>query len=127
MTIEKITLSGKDFTVQKPDSIALCFEFVIEWSTSESSVKNARLCAAAIGVYLDKHAILPKYKPLKESPSEYGYKCLDRLLSLKVQGSEVYEKGTKLLTEMASLLPTDQGVEEKKDFFHSASTDSMNF
>ena len=127
MSIEKIKLDSKEFIVQKPESIAICFEFVIAWSTSESPVINARLCAGAIGIYLDKHAFLPKYKPLKESPTIYGYKCLERLLNLKIAGSIVYEVGSKLLTDMASSLPTDQGVEEKQDFFPSTNSEDTNY
>ena len=124
--IKEITLSKKSFAVKKPASIATCFEFVIEWSSSESNVKNARLCAGAIGLYLDKLSILPKYKPMKETPLQYGYTCLDRIMSMGVAGSEVYSVGSSLLFDMASQLPTDQGVEDKKDFFPSTNSDDMN-
>ena len=117
--MKNITLGKKSFEVQKPDSLASVFEFVIAWSTSDNSITNARLCAGAIGLYTDSLAILPKYRPMKETPTGYGYKCLERLLALKVQGSEVFEVGTSLLTDMAQNLPQSEEIEEKKDFFHS--------
>lgn len=124
--MKTIKLGNKEFPIKKPDSIALIFEFVIAWSTSEDAITNARLCAGAIGLYLDHHAILPKYKPIKETPSMYGFKCLDRLLSLKVAGSEIYEEGTKLLTDLAASLPRSKEIEDKKDFFPSAGSEDGN-
>ncbi len=124
--MEKIRLGNKDITVAKPESIALMFEFVIAWSTSEDAITNARLCAGAIGIYTDQHALLPKYKPFKETPMSYGFKCLDRLLALKVNGSEVYDVGTQILTDMALCLPRSEEIEEKKDFFHSTNSDNGN-
>lgn len=122
----KIKLGNNEIEVSKPDSIALIFEFVIAWSTSEDAITNARLCAGAIGIYTDKKAILPKYKPSKETPSSYGFKCLERLLSMKVNGSQIYEEGTKILTDMASHLPRSEEIEEKKDFFPSANSEGGN-
>ena len=122
--MDKIRLGNKDITVSKPDSIALMFEFVIAWSTSEDAITNARLCAGAIGIYIDQHALLPKYKPFKETPMSYGFRCLDRLLALKVAGSDVYDVGTKILTDMATNLPRHEAIEEKKDFFPSTNPDN---
>ena len=122
--MESIRLQNKDISVKKPDSLALLFEFAIAWSLSEDAITNARLCAGAIGIYTDHHALLPRYKPFKETPVSYGYKCLESLLNLKVQGSEVYDVGTKLLSDMASSLPRNEVIEEKKDFFPSTNSEN---
>ena len=117
--MKSIKIGNKEITVEKPKSLALLFEFAIAWSTSEDAISNARLCAAAIGIYIDKHAILPKYRRAKDSPLSYGYKCLERLLELKVAGSDVYDVGTELLSDMARSLPRTEVIEEKQDFFPS--------
>ena len=122
--METIHLQGKEITAKRPDSLALLFEFAVAWSLSEDATTNARLCAAAIGIYIESHGVLPIYKPLKETPVSYGYKCLESLLKLKVQGSEVYNVGTKLLTDMAKNLPRNEAIEKKKDFFHSTNSEN---
>lgn len=119
--MKSIKLGNKELAVKRPASLALLFEFAIAWSLSEDAITNARLCAGAIGIYIDEIALLPKYKPLKQTPLGYGYQCLERLLDLKVSGSEIYEQGTRVLTDMASQLPRSEAIEEKKDFFHSTS------
>ena len=68
----------------KPDSLAVAFEFTSLWAGENDSSVIARLCAGAIGVYIDKSARLPKYRPFTHKPLEYGHICLDRLLQANV-------------------------------------------
>lgn len=107
----------------RPSSMALCLEFMTIWGGAENA-RLLRLCAAAIGVYLDHLAILPKYRPLKGNPLEYGYTILERLLESKVHPEKIYELGSICLVDMSKTIPTSKEVEDKEDFLASANSDS---
>lgn len=100
----------------KPDSLAVAFEFTSLWAGENDSSVIARLCAGAIGVYIDKSARLPKYRPFTHKPLEYGHICLDRLLQANVLPTTIYAQGAKCLADMAKQIPTEQEVKEQANF-----------
>ena len=114
MSIE-LKLGKKTYSVENPESLATCLEFVTLWSSS-ADVKLLRLCAGAIGIYLDKTALYPTYKPTKEEPIEYGRKMLERLLDDKIIASNIYEAGSICLKNMFYCIPTESEVEETANF-----------
>lgn len=101
---------------QTPDSLAVAFEFTSIWAGESDSSVIARLCAGAIGIYIDKSARLPKYRPFTHKPLEYGHTCLDRLLKANVLPGTIYEQGAKCLADMARQIPTEAEVKEKVNF-----------
>lgn len=107
----------------RPASLAVCLEFMTIWGSAEDA-RLLRLCAAALGVYLDHLAIFPKYKPMKQTPLEYGFTLLERLLENKVAPEKIYELGSLCLMDMSKTLPSSKEVEEKEDFLASANSDS---
>ena len=108
------------YDTTKPESLAICFEFTSLWAGQTDSALIARLCAGAIGIYLDTKAILPKYRPFDQKPLEYGHKCLDRLLQRGVPPRRIYDAGAKCLADMAIQIPTEQEVKEQANFSPSA-------
>ncbi len=101
-----------------PPGLAPCLEFVTIWATSENNPAIlARVSAGAIGVCIDHHAKLPKYRPAVHKPGEYGHICLDRLLEYGVPSSKIYEAGSICLVEMSTRLPQEEELEETMDFF----------
>ena len=112
------------YDTQKPTSLAVCFEFTSLWAGQTDSAIIARLCAGAIGIYLDKRAILPKYRPFDQKPTEYGHKCLDRLLERGVPPRYIYDAGAQCLADMATQIPTEAEVEEQANFTASAPADT---
>ena len=108
----------------QPDSLAVCFEFTSLWAGESDSAVIARLCAGAIGIYIDKTAKLPKYRPFQHKPLEYGHTCLDRLLSRGVLPKCIYEAGAKCLADMATQIPTEAEVKEQINFTASGAVDT---
>jgi hypothetical protein len=108
----------------KPDSLAVAFEFTSLWAGENDSSVLARLCAGAIGIYIDKTARLPKYRPFVHKPLEYGHTCLDRLLRANVLPTMIYEQGAKCLADMAKQIPTEKEVKEQANFIHSGGADT---
>ena len=106
----------------RPASLAICMEFVSIWGSAENA-RLLRLCAGALGVYLDHESILPRYRAIKSSPLEYGFTILDRLLSKGVTGEKIYELGSLCLVDMAKAIPTSEEVERKEDFLASTNSD----
>lgn len=97
--------------------LATCLEFVTIWATSTGEpAQMARVTAGAIGVCIDHHAKLPKYRPAIHKPGEYGHICLDRLLEYGVPSSKIYEAGTTCLLAMSKKLPQEDELEETMDF-----------
>ena len=121
--IIKLGILGEKKTEQ-PKSLATAFEFVSLWAGESDNSVLARLCAGAIGLYIDGLKILPKYKPFSEKPLEYGHKCLDRLLEKAVYPPVIFEAGTMLLAHMATLIPAEQEVKEAENFSHSVEPDT---
>jgi len=120
MTI-KITLGNYQKDVEKPTDLATCLEFTLSWGeASDNNVDLLRVCSAALGVALDKEALLPKYRPERDKINIYGRKVLGRLLDQKVSSSDIFQSGSAVLQAMAAAIPQKEEVEEKKDFFHSA-------
>lgn len=120
MTIE-IKLGNYHKEVAEPTDLATCLEFSLVWGdVSEDPAGLIRMCAGAIGVALDKEAMLPKYRPDKTSILSYGRKVLERLLEKNVPLQDIYDSGSNILVLMTKKIPTQKEVEEKKDFFHSA-------
>tara|TARA_Y100001973_G_C5188660_1_gene329472 strand:- start:1069 stop:1437 length:369 start_codon:yes stop_codon:yes gene_type:complete len=101
---------------QPPKSLAIAFEFVTNWAGEENTAKICRLCAAAIGVYLDHLQKLPRYRATKETPSEYGYRCLEKMLAAGIPPKIIYEQGALLLAKMSTLIPQDEEVIEAENF-----------
>ena len=101
---------------QDPQSLAIAFEFVTSWAGEENTSTVCRLCAGAIGIYLEGYKRLPKYRPMKESPAEYGYRCLEKMLAAGVLPKYIYQEGGKALTQMTTLIPTDEEVTETENF-----------
>lgn len=119
MTI-KITLGNYQKEVEKPTDLATCLEFTLSWGeASDNNVDLLRVCSAALGVALDKEALLPKYRPERDKINAYGRKVLGRLLEQKVSSSDIFQSGSAVLQAMAAAIPQKEEVEEKKDFFHS--------
>ena len=108
----------------KPDSLAIAFEFTTLWAGEGDSSVLARLCAGAIGIYIDKSARLPKYRPFVHKPLEYGHTCLDRLLKANVLPTMIYEQGAKCLADMARQIPTEERVKEQANFTASGGADT---
>jgi len=97
--------------------LATCLEFVTIWATStEQPAQLARVTAGAIGVCIDHHAKLPKYRPAIHKPGEYGHICLDRLLEYGITSSKIYECGSTCLLAMSKKLPVEEELEETMDF-----------
>ena len=101
---------------QPPESLAIAFEFETGWAGEEDTTAICRLCAGAIGIYLDQLKKLPKYKPFTEKPAAYGYRCLERLLAGGVLPRIIYLEGGKCLAHMATLIPRDDEVTEAENF-----------
>ena len=99
-----------------PKSLAGAVECVSLWAGDNDHATVGRLCAGALGVFLDSTKKLPKYNPLKEQPLEYGHRCLDRLLSAGIVPVRIYEEGAKCLAEMARLIPSEQEVSAAENF-----------
>jgi hypothetical protein len=114
---------GGEINLTAP-SLATSFEFVSLWTSESDNAQLARLCAGALGVCLDHTRKLPKYRPGKSSPLEYGHTCLDRFLSEGITASVIYEEGVKALGFMASKIPTESEVEEKANFTRSTNLDT---
>ena len=108
-------LKSKEYKVDPPKSLATCLEFITLWS-NEDPVSLLRLCSGAIGVALDKEAIYPAYKPLKDDPLSYGRIMLERLLEDGVKASQIYSAGSASLVEFARQIPSEEGVEDKANF-----------
>jgi len=106
---------GGEINLSTP-SLATCFEFVSLWSAETDNAMLARLCAGSIGVCIDHVAKLPKYRPNKHRPFEYGHLCLDRLLGEAVTASVIYEEGIKCLSFMSTKIPTEAEVDERANF-----------
>lgn len=117
----QIDIQKKSFVGLRPESLATCLEFVTIWGDSEG-VDLLRLCSGAIGVYLDKEAVYPSYKPLKEKPLQYGRKVLEALLKDRVAPAKIYEYGSLCLKDLYQAIPLEEAVEETANF--SPSTDS---
>lgn len=123
MNIE-IKLGDYSKSIPKPTDLATCLEFTLSWGeASDDNVDLLRVCAASIGVALDKENLFPRYRPDKEKISVYGRKVLERLLLKNISMNDIYSSGTIVLTAMAEALPKNKEVEEKKDFFHSPEED----
>ena len=103
-------------TGQPPKSLAIAFEFVTNWAGEENTAQICRLCAAAIGVYIDQMQKLPRYRATKETPGEYGYRCLEKLLAAGITPKTIYREGGKLLAHLSTLIPQDQEVTEAENF-----------
>tara|TARA_R100000655_G_C2946558_1_gene186596 strand:+ start:344 stop:715 length:372 start_codon:yes stop_codon:yes gene_type:complete len=116
-----IKIGKKSYEGSKPDSIATCLEFVTLWTDCDG-VDLLRLCSGAIGVYLDKAALYPSYKPLKEKPLSYGRKVLEALLKDGLAPAKIYEFGSLCLQDLFKQIPLEVEVEETANFTHS--TDS---
>ena len=108
--------SWGDLKAEAPQSLATCFEFVSLWAGEEDHATIGRLCAGALGLYLDAHKRLPKYRPLKQKPLEYGYLCLNRLLENGIPPNSIFEAGSLCLIDMAAKIPTEKEVEERENF-----------
>ena len=52
----------------------------------------------------------------KETPAEYGYRCLEKLLDAGITPKTIYEQGGKLLAHLATLIPQDEEVTEAENF-----------
>ena len=123
-TIE-VNALGKPMQATLPSSLATCLELSLQWGTSiEDTPSLLRLCSATIGICLDKHAILPAYKPHKHKILEYGYLILERLLEKNVDATKVFQDGTKLLTAISKKIPLQNEVQDTKDFLASEEEDS---
>ena len=116
-----IELGSYKKEVAEPTDLATCLEFTLTWGESaENNVDLLRVCSAAVGVALDKEALLPKYRPDRDKISLYGRKVLARLLEKGVASSEIYKAGSEVLQVMAQRIPQKKEVDDKQDFFHSA-------
>ena len=102
-----------------PASLAIPFEFVSLWAGETDHAVIGRLCAGALGVYLDSLKRLPKYKPTKEKPAEYGYRCLDKLLQAGIFPTNIYQAGAICLADMATKIPAEEEVKDVENFSHS--------
>ena len=105
---------------EAPNSLATAFEFVTLWAGENDNSTIGRLCAGALGIYLDKTRKLPKYNPAKNKPLEYGFTCLDRLLAAGIVPVAIYEAGAICLADMATKIPSEEEVVEVENFTHSA-------
>ncbi len=124
MTI-KIKLGDFQREVPKIDDLATCLEFTLTWGdATDDNVDLLRVCSAAIGVGLDKEALLPKYRPNRDKIYVYGRKVLERLLVKEIPMNDIYTAGTNVLKSMAESIPQKKEVDEKMDFFHSPEEDS---
>lgn len=112
VTIPKIG----SIAIDPPESLAICFEFSALWSGDLDLSQQARLCAGALGVVLDKTARYPKFRPLNDTPMSYGHKMLERLIRDGATPQTIYQEGTKALITMAGSIPTNQEIEEKVNF-----------
>jgi len=121
MSTIKIVIKKKSFDGVRPSSLATCLEFVTIWGESEG-VKLLRLCAGAIGLYLDNTALFPSYKPLKEDPLVYGRKSLEALLKDGLTPTKIYEYGSICLKDLYNAIPLEEKVEEAANFTVSADT-----
>tara|TARA_B100000700_G_scaffold313751_1_gene399268 strand:- start:427 stop:810 length:384 start_codon:yes stop_codon:yes gene_type:complete len=119
----KIDKFGGEIDLESP-SLATCFEFVALWTSESDNAQLARLCSGALGVCLDHTRKLPKYRPGRHSPREYGHKCLERLLEYGITASIIYEQGVTALSYMATKIPTEKEVEEKANFSSSLEPDT---
>lgn len=121
----KIQLGEYRKEIEKIDDLATCLEFTLTWGeSSDDNVDLLRVCSAAIGVALDKEALLPKYRPERDKIISYGRKVLERLLLKNIPMNDIYGSGTAILKSMANSIPQKKEVEEKEDFFHSPGEDS---
>lgn len=117
----QITLGDYEKEVELSTDLATCLEYTLAWgSAADDNVDLIRVSAAAIGVALDKEALLPKYRPEKDKILAYGRKVLERLLLKTVPMNDIFTAGSTILSAMSKAIPQQKEVEEKKDFFHSA-------
>ena len=124
MTSINLKRLGSNIEIKPPD-LGTCLEFVTLWVTSTGdSALLARLSAGAIGVCIDHAARLPKYKPAQHNPKEYGHVCHNRLLEYGITSGILYEEGAKCLSFMSEKLPSDEGIEEQKDFLAQPARDA---
>lgn len=124
ITIDLGKLGNKE---TKNPSLGAIMELVTLWAShGEDPSLLARICAGAIGVSIDHHSILPKYRPAIHKPLEYGHICLDRLLEKGVTSSKIYESGTQLLASMAGHLPQEEIIEETMGFLEQGSESSKD-
>lgn len=116
----KIKLGTFEKDVEPKFDIATCLEFTLTWADAvDDTADLLRINAASIGVALDSFAMLPSYKPEKDKILVYGRKVLERLLDKKVPPNDIYIAGTDILTAMSKQLPSQETIEDKKDFFPS--------
>ena len=119
MTI-KIQLGKFSKEIEEPSDLATCLEFALTWGeAADNNVGLLRVCSAALGVALDKEALLPKYRPDRDKIYPYGRKILSRLLEQGVSSQEIFTSGSVVLSAMAAAIPNKKEVEEKEDFFLS--------
>lgn len=123
--IIKVTVPrAGEVQIAPPPSLAVCFEFAALWSDELDQSQLSRLCAGALGICLDKLARYPKYRPMQDSPLNYGHKVLEALIRDGATPHIIFNEGTKALICMAGALPTNEEVEQKANFTKQKPEDS---
>ncbi len=123
----KINLGKLGEKDTKNPSLGAIMEFVTLWAShGEDPSLLARICAGAIGISIDHHSILPKYRPAIHKPLEYGHICLDRLLEKGVTSNKIFGAGSQLLASMAGHLPQEEAIEDTMGFFQLSQDNSTD-
>lgn len=116
----KIKLGTFEKDIKPPSDLASCLEFSLTWGeAADNNVDLLRVCSAALGLALDKEALLPKYRPDRDKILGYGRRVLSRLLEKEVSTDDIFSSGSAVLMAMAERIPKKKEVEDKEDFFHS--------
>ena len=100
-----------------PSSLAVSWDFVLEWTGGLTKAQSFHLHAAAIGAF-NQTNLLPRYPKEKGDPIGYGFKVFEMLLRAGLTPADVIEKGSPILTKLIEQAAgTSSGeVKEKEDF-----------
>ena len=108
----------------RPTSFAAIYDVVNEWgglyNTNQiQTARGARLLCAVMGMWWGKEnagARPPDYQVTTGDPIAYGGQMMDWLARYEVELLPIYQRGSDLIVELNSELPTQPDVDAAKDF-----------
>ena len=108
----------------RPTSFAAIYDVVNEWgglyNTNQiQTARGARLLCAVIGMCWapeNAGARPPDYQVTTGDPIAYGGQMMDWLARYEVELLPIYQRGTELIMELNTELPTQPDVDAAKDF-----------
>ena len=108
----------------RPPSFAAIYDVVNEWGglynlNQIQTARGARLLCAVVGMCWSPANVGPKppeYHVTTGDPIAYGGQVMDWLARHKVEVLPIYQRGSDLIVELNSDLPTQPDVDAQKDF-----------